>query len=95
MVLALKEFGFDTPQLSEKLFLKEKNIVRMGIAPMRVEIFVGFLAIKTPDRFKKIDRGVLCVFSCGNVAQTLKSPGDFKVLRWPLSIPAKNRECRL
>lgn len=38
MVTVLREFGFDTPDLSSKLFLQDKSIVRMGLAPMRIEI---------------------------------------------------------
>jgi hypothetical protein len=38
MVAALKEFGFDLPELKTELFLKESTIVRMGIPPMRLEI---------------------------------------------------------
>jgi hypothetical protein len=53
MVLALKEFGFDTPQLSEKLFLKEKNIVRMGIAPMRVEILTTISGVNFEECFQQ------------------------------------------
>lgn len=35
---ALKDFGFDLPQLTRDLFLKEKQIIRMGMPPMRIEI---------------------------------------------------------
>lgn len=38
IVTALKEFGFDTPQLSAELFLKDRNIVRMDVEPVRLEI---------------------------------------------------------
>jgi len=38
MVSALKEFGFDTPQLSKDIFLKENNVVCMGIVTIRIEI---------------------------------------------------------
>lgn len=41
MVTALKEFGFDTPDLSAELFLQEKKIVRMGLPPMRIEVLTG------------------------------------------------------
>ena len=34
---ALKSFGFNTPELSPKLFLDD-NIVRMGIPPLRIEV---------------------------------------------------------
>ncbi len=38
VVAALKEFGFDMPALSPDLFLKKNQIVRMGVAPLRLEI---------------------------------------------------------
>ena len=53
MVSALKEFGFDTPQLSEELFLKEKNIVRMGIAPMRIEILTTISGVNFGECFEQ------------------------------------------
>ncbi len=53
MVLALKEFGFDTPQLSEKLFLKEKSVVRMGIAPIRIEILTTISGVNFEECFRQ------------------------------------------
>ena len=38
VVDALKDFGFDAPGLSVKLFLKEDQIVRMGVEPVRIEL---------------------------------------------------------
>jgi hypothetical protein len=38
LVAVLREFGFDTPELTPDLFLKENSIVRMGIPPMRIEV---------------------------------------------------------
>ena len=38
IVVALKEFGFDLPELSAELFLKEWQVVRMGVPPVRIEI---------------------------------------------------------
>jgi len=43
MVSALKEFGFDTPQLSKDIFLKENNVVCMGIVPIRIEILGTYI----------------------------------------------------
>ena len=38
-VKALREFGFATKELNEKLFAsEEKNLVKMGIAPVKIEI---------------------------------------------------------
>jgi len=53
MVLALKEFGFDTPQLSKELFLKENSIVRMGIAPIRIEILTTLSGVSFEECFQQ------------------------------------------
>ncbi len=41
MVEALKEFGFDPPELQKELFLKEQKVIRMGVPPMRLEILTS------------------------------------------------------
>ena len=38
-VRALREFGFDVPKLNTALLLAEDRIVRMGLPPLRIEIF--------------------------------------------------------
>jgi len=45
LVTVLREFGFDTPDLSTDLFLKENSIVRMGIPPMRIEMTTGISGV--------------------------------------------------
>jgi hypothetical protein len=39
IVAALREFGFDVPNLTPELFLREDQIVRMGVPPVQLEIF--------------------------------------------------------
>jgi hypothetical protein len=38
VVTALKEFGFDLPDLSPELFLSQWQIIRLGMPPVRIEI---------------------------------------------------------
>src|SRR5438477_3014421 len=38
MVQLIREFGFETPQLHEQLFLQKGRMIRMGIEPTRIEI---------------------------------------------------------
>lgn len=38
VVSALRQFGFQAPELTESLFLQENKIIRMGNAPMRIEV---------------------------------------------------------
>ena len=38
IIAALKEFGFDVPELTADLFLEPDQIVRMGVQPLRIEL---------------------------------------------------------
>jgi hypothetical protein len=38
VVAVLKAFGFDAPDLSADLFLKENQIIRMGVPPIKIKI---------------------------------------------------------
>jgi hypothetical protein len=38
IVATLKEFGFDPPDLSAELFLRQWQIIRLGVPPVRIEI---------------------------------------------------------
>ena len=38
LVLLIREFGFDVPELSEAVFLQKGRIIRMGVEPVRIEI---------------------------------------------------------
>jgi len=53
MVAVLIEFGFGTLQLSEKLFLKENSIVRMGVPPIRIEILTTISGVNFEECFKQ------------------------------------------
>jgi predicted nucleotidyltransferase len=45
VVAALKEFGFDVPELSAELFQTENQIIRMGNPPVRIEIATGISGV--------------------------------------------------
>ena len=45
LVSALKEFGFAPPDLSEALFLKEDQIIRMGIPPFIIELLTSISGV--------------------------------------------------
>jgi hypothetical protein len=38
LVTVLKAFGFDLPELKPELFLRDRQIVRMGVPPLKLEI---------------------------------------------------------
>jgi len=41
IVTALRDFGFDLPSLTPELFLDPDRIVRMGVAPLRIELLTS------------------------------------------------------
>lgn len=49
LVKCLREFGFDTPDLKPELFDDPNRIVRMGVAPMRIEILTEIDGVDFDD----------------------------------------------
>ena len=52
VVSALQEFGFAVPELSPELFLKEDQIVRMGVPPLRLEILTTISGVEFTAYFE-------------------------------------------
>jgi len=48
-VSVLRDFGFDLPQVTVELFLKEKQIIRMGSPPVRIEIATSISGVDFQD----------------------------------------------
>jgi predicted nucleotidyltransferase len=49
IVSCLREFGFDTPTLNVELFQDPERIVRMGEAPLRIEILTDIDGVQFDD----------------------------------------------
>ena len=45
VVAALKQFGFNIPDLSVEMFLKLNQIIRMGLPPVRIEILTSISGV--------------------------------------------------
>lgn len=52
IIAALKEFGFDLPELKPELFLREKQIVRMGVPPLKIEICTFISGVEFDERYR-------------------------------------------
>jgi hypothetical protein len=52
MVGALRQFGFDLPDLKKEIFLEDKKVIRMGIPPMRLEILTSIDGVTFETCFK-------------------------------------------
>lgn len=53
VVAALREFGFDMPELSPDLFLQDQRIVRMGVPPLRIEIATAISGVHFKECYRK------------------------------------------
>jgi hypothetical protein len=45
MLNVLKEFGFDIPELTAALFLKKRQVIRMGMPPIRIEVLTNISGV--------------------------------------------------
>src|SRR3989338_10069020 len=52
LVEAIKEFGFDIPDLKDKLFLKKGKNIRMGNPPLRIEILTSIDGVRFNECYK-------------------------------------------
>jgi hypothetical protein len=49
LVAAIREFGFDTPQLSEDLFMRPDQVIRLGVPPLRIELLTSIAGVDFED----------------------------------------------
>jgi predicted nucleotidyltransferase len=53
LVTLIREFGFETPELSEKLFLSKGQMIRMGVEPTRIELLTEISGRSFSECFEK------------------------------------------
>jgi len=85
MVAVLREFGFDAANLSPALFLQEKSLVRMGIAPMRIEIVTTISGVAFDECYAQrvtdtLDGVAVDIISLQHLKQNKKASGRHKDL---------------
>ena len=59
LVSCLREFGFDTPDLTPELFDDPNRIVRMGVAPVRIEILTEIDGVEFEECFRRAETRVV------------------------------------
>ena len=46
LVGAIRDFGFDTPELSPDLFLLPDQVIRLGVPPVRIEVLTSIAGVE-------------------------------------------------
>lgn len=54
---ALKEFGFDNPDLTKEDFLKKGNFIQLGYPPVRIDFLTSLEGINFNEAYVKIKKG--------------------------------------
>lgn len=85
LIAVLRAFGFDTPELTPELFLKDRSIVRMGHPPMRIEITTGIDGVRFDDCYPRrtvamIDGILVNVISREDLKTNKRASGRLKDL---------------
>jgi len=85
VVAALKEFGFDLPELSPELFLKEGQIIRMGVPPVRIEIATAISGVNFAECYAArvvdvLDEIEVNLISLEHLKANKKAAGRYKDL---------------
>lgn len=80
IIAALKEFGFNPPDLSPELFLKEWQIIRLGIPPVRIELATTISGVNFSDCYAdsvhdEIDGVKVNLISLENLKKNKKASG--------------------
>ena len=85
IVEALKTFGFDVPELTPALFLEEHRIVRMGRAPLRIEISMSVDGVEFEACYRErivdtIEGLEISIISLEHLKQNKRASGRLKDL---------------
>jgi predicted nucleotidyltransferase len=80
VITVLKEFGFENPELSPQLFLKEWQIIRLGVPPVRIELAttisgVGFKECYAERVVDKLDGVQVNLISLRDLKANKKAAG--------------------
>ncbi|TAH49558.1 MAG: hypothetical protein EYC68_16730 [Chloroflexota bacterium] len=85
VVATLEEFGFGSPELTTDLFLKDENIVRMGIAPIRIEVTTRISGVEFQESYREkivddMDGIPVNIISLKDLRRNKKASGRYKDL---------------
>jgi predicted nucleotidyltransferase len=85
IVSVLREYGFDFPELTTDLFLKEEQIIRMGVPPVRLEITTSISGVDFDECFAerivdKLDGTEVNLISLKHLKANKKAAGRHKDL---------------
>lgn len=85
LIVVLKEFGLNAPQLSADIFLQENQIIRMGFPPMRIELLTTISGVDFDSCYSErivdaIDNVEVHIINLKHLKQNKQASGRHKDL---------------
>ena len=85
IVAALREFGFDVPEVTRDLFLQRQKVVRMGNVPFRIEIITSISGVSFDECYAQrilgmIDGEEVVLIDLANLKKNKRASGRLKDL---------------
>ena len=85
LVVVLREFGLNAPQLSADIFLQENQIIRMGVPPMRIELLTTISGVDFDSCYSErivdvIDNVEVHIINLQHLKQNKQASGRYKDL---------------
>ncbi len=85
LVVVLREFGLNAPQLSADIFLQENQIIRMGVPPMRIELLTTISGVDFDSCYSErivdvIDNVEVNIINLRHLKQNKQASGRHKDL---------------
>jgi hypothetical protein len=83
IVIVLKIFGFDLPDLKAELFLRKNKIIRMGVPPLRLEIITSISGVEFDECYQTrivddLDGVEVNLINLENLKKNKKASGRIK-----------------
>ncbi len=85
LVVVVKEFGFDVPEVTKGLFMQEKKVLRMGNVPIRIELLTTISGVEFQTCYEHrvvdtIDGVEVSIIDLENLKKNKKTSGRYKDL---------------
>ena len=95
IVNVFREFGFDVPELSAELFLKDDSLIRIGVEPVRIEVMTSISGVNFEDCYSRrleteLDEEPVSLINLRQLRQNKEASGRLKDLSDLENLPPAN-----
>ena len=95
IVNVFRDFGFDVPELSAELFLKDDSLIRIGVEPVRIEVMTSISGVNFEDCYSRrleteLNEEPVSLINLRHLRQNKEASGRLKDLSDLENLPPAN-----